>query len=245
MAAAICFGAGLLCVSQVRGGNPGEKSAIEHATREIEGWTVEIDTRLLAGKHADFGRQALRILGNKLYEITLVVPENRVAKLRQLPIRIDFDHPLRNMQYHPSAGWLREHGYDPGLEKTVHIPRAAGLVAHQRNYTQPWSVLHELAHAYHDRFLGFDYDPVRRAYRRAKASGHYESVRHINGKKRKHYALTNHKEFFAEMSEACLGTNDFYPFVRGELRACDPETYVLLKSIWTDRHAAPAVAGQP
>ena len=31
----------------------------------------------------------------------------------------------------------------------------------------------------------------------------------------RHYALTNHKEFFAEMSEAYFGMNDFFPFNRG------------------------------
>ncbi|MGO9112581.1 MAG: hypothetical protein ACLP9L_25400 [Thermoguttaceae bacterium] len=47
------------------------------------------------------------------------------------------------------------------------------------------------------------------------------SVRHIEGwtvrvdpgQHVRHYALTDHKEFFAEMSEAYFGMNDFFPFV--------------------------------
>ena len=33
-----------------------------------------------------------------------------------------------------------------------------------------------------------------------------------------HYAATNHKEYFAEATEAYFYKNDFYPFVRGELK---------------------------
>ena len=33
-----------------------------------------------------------------------------------LPIRVDLDHKLGNMQYHPNKGWLIN-GHDPTLEK--------------------------------------------------------------------------------------------------------------------------------
>jgi len=59
-------------------------------------------------------------------------------------------------------------------------------------------------------------------------------VRTNTGKMGRHYALNNAKEFFAEMSEAYFGTNDFYPFVRAELRQYDPEAFDLLTSIWED-----------
>jgi hypothetical protein len=44
--------------------------------------------------------------------------------------------------------------------------------------------------------------------------------------------LTNHKEFFAEMTEAYFGTNDFFPFVNGELKQAEPEVFALLRDIW-------------
>ncbi len=49
---------------------------------------------------------------------------------------------------------------------------------------------------------------------------------------REHYALTDQKEFFAEMTEAHFSSNDFYPFVAGELKQAEPETYKLLSEIW-------------
>jgi tRNA U38,U39,U40 pseudouridine synthase TruA len=93
-------------------------------------------------------------------------------------------------------------------------------------------MLHELAHAYHDQVLGFDHPGVMKRYEAAKEAGLYDRVLHIDSQERKHYALTNHKEFFAEMTEAYFGTNDFYPFVRSELKRHDPETYRLLEEIW-------------
>ncbi len=55
---------------------------------------------------------------------------------------------------------------------------------------------------------------------------------HIRGADCRHYALTDPKEFFAEMTEAYFGTNDFFPFVRAELQRSDPETFALLEEIW-------------
>ena len=39
-------------------------------------------------------------------------------------------------------------------------------------------------------------------------------------------------EYFAESTEAYLGVNDFYPFVRAELNRHDPRMYRLLRKIW-------------
>jgi dipeptidyl-peptidase-4 len=52
------------------------------------------------------------------------------------------------------------------------------------------------------------------------------------GKKVRHYALTDHKEYFAEGTEAYFYRNDFYPFVRAELKEHDPALHALLRAIW-------------
>jgi len=212
---------------------------IEHEVRQVEGWTVHVDKRLLSGEHEGLGKAVLRLLAEKLYQITRIVPADRLAHLRQVPIWLDLDHALRSMQYHPAASWLREHGYDPAMAKAVHIPNARGFLRTIRPPEQPFALLHELAHAYHDRVLGFKYPPIVQAYRRAVASHLYDSVLRRGGRKGRHYALTNPMEFFAEMTEAYLGTNDFWPFVRWELLEADPETYHLLERIWEKGPAPP------
>ena len=49
---------------------------------------------------------------------------------------------------------------------------------------------------------------------------------------REHYGLTNAKELFAEMTESYFGSNDFYPFVTGELKQAEPEIFTLMSDLW-------------
>ena len=200
--------------------------------REIEGWKVRVDIRLLEGPDAELGAKALRVLAYKLYEIKSLLPKDRIAKLQKAAIVLDLDYPLGSMQYHPSAQWLKEHGHDPRLAKAVHIPKARQLAGLLPINQQPMVILHELAHAYHDQVLGFDEPRIQKAWARFKDSGKYDKVLHISGGQRRHYALTDHKEFFAELTEAFFGTNDFYPFVRGELKKELPDVDRLLDEIW-------------
>jgi len=204
-----------------------------HTDRTIEGWTVHIDDRLLAGPEKILGEHALRLLANRLYDIRHVLPADKVARLQKVPIWLDQSHgELRSAQYHPSAGWLKEHGYSVRLAKAVHIPVAADFASLEHQRVQPWSVLHELAHAYHDQVLGFNHREIRKAWARFRDSGKYKSVLHMSGHKRPHYALTDPREFFAEMTEAYFGHNDFFPFNRAELQQEEPAICELLEKIW-------------
>ncbi|MCX7885712.1 MAG: family 43 glycosylhydrolase [Verrucomicrobiae bacterium] len=205
-----------------------------HTIRTIEGWTVHVDDRLLGGPDAALGERALRLLENRLFQIALVLPPDKVAKLRQVPIWLDRTHgKLTGMQYHPDPNWLRDHGYSTNLARSVHIPDAPRFVTARDHYVrQPWAVLHELAHAYHHQVLGHDHPEILAAWKRIKDSGQLESVLHIFGKRERHYALTNEQEFFAEMTEAYFGMNDFFPFNRAELKDSFPEVYKLMRNIW-------------
>jgi hypothetical protein len=212
---------------------PDPAKPTSHTVRNIEGWTVRVDDRLLQPPGDGLGGRALRFLEYKLADIKAVVAADRLAKLQAVPIVLDLTHGrLRTMQYHPSAGWLKEHGYSTSLTKCVHIPEAADLPTARNINEQPWVVLHELAHAYHDQVLGFDEPRILEAYKRFQESGHGEAALLYNGKRVRHYGLTDPKEFFAEMSEAYFGMNDFFPFNRAEQMTAEPEIYDLLKTIW-------------
>ncbi len=217
---------------------------IEHQAVKLQGWTLQFDKRLLAGKHKPVGDQVRRMIDGKLFEITLLVSASRLKHLREVPIWVDLDHPLKTAQYHPGAKWLRDHGHDPEMEKVVHIPDAGRLISLIKSNDQPAVMLHELAHAYHDRVLGFGYGPIRKAWDKIVAGKKYEKVLHIRGHQTRHYALTNHKEFFAEMTEAFFDTNDFYPFVRAELREFEPEVFALLKAVWSQGEAPKTKSGK-
>ncbi len=204
-----------------------------HTTRKIEDWNVRVDDRLLKGEGAALGERAIKLLTARLVAITIVVPEKSLAKLREITIQLDLDYgALRNMQYHPSAGWLKANGYSETLAKCAHIPDAAGFLSPSENHRMPWTVLHELAHGFHDQAIGFEDARVTAVWKKFCDSGKYASVLTSPGHMREHYGLTNQKEFFAEMTEAYFGSNDFYPFVAGELKQAEPETFALMEEIW-------------
>ena len=213
----------------------GEKPALPmtHTTREIEGWSVRVDERLLSGEGAAIGERALKLLTARLVAITIVVPEPALSKLRAVTVELDLDYGgLKAMQYHPDAGWLKENGYSEELAKCAHIPRADEFLSPYENHRMPWVVLHELAHAYHDQVLGFGNERIMAAWKKFCESGRYKSVLTSPGPMREHYGLTNAKEFFAEMTEAYFGSNDFYPFVAGELKQAEPEIHALMAEMW-------------
>jgi len=202
-------------------------------TRQIEGWTVLVDERLFLPENEAVGKRALQLLEARLADIRSVVAADRLARLQAVKIVLDLTHGgLWNMQYHPGAGWLVANGYSKDLVKCVHIPDAAYFIDARTNNQQPWCVLHELSHAYHDQVFGFDEPRIRKAYEDYKKSGHGDAAMLYDGRKVKHYALTNQMEFFAEMSEAYFGANDFFPFNRAELKTAEPEIFALLEKVW-------------
>ena len=48
----------------------------------------------------------------------------------------------------------------------------------------------------------------------------------------KAYAATRMEEYFAESCEAYFAVNDFYPFVRAELREYDPDIYKIIERVY-------------
>lgn len=224
----------LLRTAEPKSDSPAEPpQPTSRTARQIEGWTIRVDDRLLAAPHEELGTKALRFLEAKLVEIKIVVRPERVKELQTIPIVLDLNcGKLGPMQYHPSAGWLKANGFSADLARCVHLPRAADVATRRNVAEQPWVILHELAHGYHDQVLSFDDPRVIKAYERFKERGNGEKALLYNGRRVRHYALTNHKEFFAEMTEAFFGMNDFYPFNRAELKESEPELYELLKEIW-------------
>lgn len=198
--------------------------------QNIEGWTVHVEPVLLEEQE---GRQALRMLADHLHRITILLPKEPLKKMRGLEIWVEKNHPsLKSMQYHPSKQWLIGHAHDPRLSKKVHIPVARHLLSRQQLLKHPAVVLHELAHAYHDQILGFNDAAILKAFNKAKEAGSYEKVLLYTGKTVRHYALTDHKEYFAEGTEAYFYRNDFFPFVRAELELHDPDLHQTLEAIW-------------
>ena len=202
--------------------------------RSIEGWRVMVNRDFLQ-RDAALADSTLTLLRFQLFQITRRVSAGPLAKLRKIAIWVEHSEPHHPcMAYHPDAGWLREHGMNPDKARCVEI-------ANSRNFLtwtleQPWMVLHELAHGYHDQFLGGYGNPeIRAAYERAMKARLYDAVLRAGGTTERAYAATNPMEYLAENTEAYFGTNDFYPFVRSELKHHDPLMYELLEKLWEVR----------
>ena len=77
-----------------------------------------------------------------------------------------------------------------------------------------------------------DHPEIVAAYKDAKEKGIYDKVLLYTGKTVRHYGLNNQMEYFAESTEAYFGVNDFYPFVRAELKEHDPAMYAVMQKVW-------------
>ncbi len=204
----------------------------EYREQSIEGWTVLVNKKLDLEKDQDLRAQTLKLLGDHLYRIARVVPVEALQKLRKIPIWVELAHPKHPcMCYHVSKDWLKANGMNPEKAGGVELANCKNFLSWTKE--QPWMVLHEMAHGYHDQVLGFDHEGIKTCLAAAREAKLYDSVLHINGRKQKHYALTNPTEYFAEMTEAYFGVNDFYPFVKAELKECDPRMYKVLEEVWT------------
>ncbi len=204
----------------------------QYAVREVDGWKVYLNTKFENEKPELCG-EALALLRVQLYQIRRMVPAPAVEKLRKIAIWVELEEPHHPcMCYHPDPGWLRGHDMNPDKARCVEVANARNFLTWTKQ--QPWMVFHELAHGYHHQFLeaGYDNTDLANALTAAKEEKLYDEVLHINGRKQRHYALTNQMEYFAEQSEAFFGTNDFYPYVRSELEQHDPRMFALLKQQW-------------
>lgn len=196
----------------------------------IEGWKVLVNKEL-SQQREEAATQVLRLLEHQLYQISRVVPADALCRLQEVQIWVEYKNKdVKCMCYHPSRRWLTENGFNPDKAEGVEIGNAESFL--KWTVGQPWMVLHELAHSYHHRVLGYDKPEIKEAYRRAVADGKYDRVLDIFGNTRRAYALNNDQEYFAETSEAYFGTNDIYPFVKSELAQHDPNMYDLLERLW-------------
>ena len=208
-----------------------ERTPVEdYARREIRGWTVRVHPEL-AAEQSELGRPVLELLDHNLYEISRVLPEPALAKVREVTLWMELDYDgLSGAAYHPSRQWLVGNGHDPALARSVQFHSARSYL--DWTHVQPSMVLHELAHAYLHQFVGNDDPRVLAAFEKAIASGAYESVLYYHGESKRAYAMNNALEYFAELSEAYFGVNDFYPFVRPEIGAVDPAGLEMIREVW-------------
>jgi hypothetical protein len=203
-------------------------------SRSIEGFNVLINRRLL--EQRPDGDDATRMMESQLKQIIVVVPLNSLSRLREVRIWMELDADPNGMgEFHWGAEWLIQKGRNPEKAFAVEITNARNFVKWSRE-DQPWSVLHELAHSYHCRVLREDHPGIKNAFDNARKNKLYEHVHRIHHATAEDgYADKNRQEYFAELSEAYFGKNDFYPSTRDELEQHDPVGFKLMEEVWGTR----------
>jgi hypothetical protein len=194
----------------------------------IQGYKVFVNKDALTHEET---KKAIKILEEKLLELNGFMQQGQLKFLKSVPIWMEWEIlPQGAMWYHKSGEWLIENGYSGKKERSVEINNIRNFLAWQQ-LNQPYMVLHELAHAYHHQVLSSNKD-ILDAYQQASKSKIYESVAFNMGGKRRAYALNSADEYFAELTEAYFGQNDYYPFEREQLQKFDPTGYETMKKYW-------------
>ena len=197
-------------------------------------WHVKVSASF-ARAYPQAAQQALALLQKELAAITAAVPQQRLPELRRVTFWLDERVHIGTLAekapvFHPSAQWLLEHGLNPAMAGGIELPNAQIFLD---SYSwEPWAIMHELAHFYHLMILGPDNAQILDAFHHAEAQHLYEQVERYDGKIGPAYALTNEKEYFAELTEAYFGRNDYYPFTHDQLETYDPVGFATLRELW-------------
>jgi hypothetical protein len=208
-----------------------------YRTSMIQGYVVHVNADFIR-RQPKLVRQVTSALNEDLGYINRALPAPARAALQKTIIWVEYQTPSfgddfrgRGATFHVSRLWLAEHGFLLDKARGVQVCNAADYLdwrSHQM------LLLHEFTHAYHY-IIGFERSDVIAAYKAAKKAGLYHQVQYVlakPGELKSAYALNNQHEYFAELSEAYLARNDYFPFIREDLRQYDPNGYELIDRLW-------------
>ena len=191
-------------------------------------------------------QSAAEHLKKDLTEINGLMPEFALKVMKKNPIWLEKDLTDGAAWYHANKDWLAEQSKTDSRYMTdkFHCVELCNYV-HYVSWSlqnQPYMVLHELCHLYHDQALpgGFENPDVKAAYNHAKNAGMYRNTPYRLDSKTKYnidvaYAMNDQMEYFSEICEAYWGENDYYPFNYEDLKAYDKQGFDLMVKVWGER----------
>ena len=214
----------------------------------LGGWPVKMEPEWHGGD-----TQLRQDLERDLEHATKCLPPHAYQALRpDTPIWINKSlkyGPLacpihgKGLCFHVDKSWLEDNGCHVEKAKCVELYNIKDYFKDRPMWGRGGVLLHELAHAYHNKILldGYDNDEIIQCYELAMKEGLYDCVRvhGCQGPECKAYACDNAMEYWAELSTAFLGGkndseeyNKWYPFNRKQLKEHDPRAFALLKRLW-------------
>jgi len=210
---------------------PAYEATSSYEKQTLHGFTVLVSQRVK--EHPGPAGDALKLLDEKLAEINAIVPKEPLEKLKKTQIWVEWEMVKTSAACaHHSPDWLKRNGRNPEKVGTIEISNTKLFLAWTPK-TQPMMVLHELAHYYHIHQSGEEgRKAILAAFKEAQKAGNYQSVEYTHGGQKRAYALNNENEYFAELTEAYFGLNDFYPFNYDDLEKHDATGFALMKKLW-------------
>ena len=217
-----------------------------YATYEYQGFTYKFKKDVI---NTDAAKKAMAKVRSDIDQIITLIPESAVKVMQGKPIWFEKNNDKNSSAawYHRGSGSGLAYGGLAAKEKCVEITNYEYYVSWTAQ-NQPFMVLHELCHLYHDQGLGGDgNNDIKMAYTNAKNKGLYttyyyrtslsdsKGTEYTEGGSNKAYCMTDAWEFFAEMCEAYWGENDYFPFNYMQLRDHDATAFALMEKIWGKR----------
>lgn len=174
------------------------------------------------------------VLGRLASSVSLIdaaLSNSRSEPLRNTAIWIEArDNELEVTRFHRSAETLLQAGLNPDKAGAIEI-RSASRFIDLVDGPQPWLLMHELAHAREFLESGL-LTLVVGVFEAALADGLYDAVQTIAGGIETAQAANSAIDYFAELTEAYLGLNDFFPFTRDDLLLHDLLGFLLMQQLW-------------
>lgn len=193
---------------------------------ELQGFKIRVVTDFIWNQETD---NAYRYLGKVLDEMKTVLPAPALKRMQEKDLWLTMDGDSA-----PTVEYYTKEGERAGCVIINDITE----FYRQSVTNRPFLLTHYLALQYADRFLKPHGDLLSTAWEKAVSSGRYESVDYFDGKKvitAKAEAIANPSAYFAELSEAYWGKNDFFPFDYHDMEAFDSDGFRLMEEIWGKR----------
>lgn len=218
-----------------------------YTRREVAGFSVYVNNEMerLGGKRDKLvGR-----LRTYLEEVVELLPPECMKELRATRIWVDYAAPSSmNVTTSGVAHYVSltadSARVRPFMRGGIRVFAVYCLEDDAHRFLDEWHhfwLIHEFAHAYHQKVLKMDNPRVTRAYEGAMGRGLYQVVegrapnwelKKVVIQKTQTYARANQAEYFAELSVAYLARNWAYPYQRIDLCKYDPQGFALMAKVW-------------
>jgi hypothetical protein len=185
----------------------------------IQGWTIKINTDLVHD-HKEIAAGIVSVLEGQLKNAVLLLPSSSLEQLRKAPIWVEFKSVNPGLiQYHRSAGWLKEHDQDPAKENCIELS-APEYISDGTVET----MLHELALVYYYRVLGSQNTDILAAFGSMMSNKLYKN----------HPAMQNDAgEYFSSLSSQYFMPRSAN--IRAEMKKYDALGVAMIEKYWLQK----------